>query len=66
MASMVNYTHTIYWQESSAESYVEAHLKKDANSSSITLDLSKAIKRKGTMTTDNSDLKAAGISGIFP
>lgn len=64
VAGMVGYEHTGYWQTSSAESYVEAHLKKDANSSSLTLDISKAINRKGTMTTDDSDLKAASLPDI--
>ena len=63
---MVNYQNTGYWQNSTAESYVEAYLKKDANSSSVTLDISKAIKRQGTMTTNDSDLKASGISGRWP
>lgn len=63
---MIGYEHSVYWQESSAESYVEAHLRKSPGSSSVTLDISKAIKRIGTMTTNNSELKAAGISGRYP
>ncbi|KAJ7203580.1 hypothetical protein GGX14DRAFT_398741 [Mycena pura] len=63
-AGMVGYSHSGQWKESSAESYVEAFLKKDANSSYVTLDISKAIKRKGTMTTSNSDLKASSIPSI--
>ncbi|KAJ7204974.1 hypothetical protein GGX14DRAFT_569124 [Mycena pura] len=63
-AGMVGYTHSGQWKESSAESYVEAHLRKDANSSYVTLDISKAIKRKGTMTTSNSDLQASSILDI--
>ncbi|KAJ7224644.1 hypothetical protein GGX14DRAFT_651259 [Mycena pura] len=64
LAHMVDYEYKGSWKESSAQSYVEAHLKKDANSSSVTLDISKASKRKGTMTTNDSDLKAASISDI--
>jgi len=64
IANMVGYKQSGSWKTSSAESYVEAHLKKDANSSSVTLDISKAIKRTGTMTTSDSTLKAAGISDI--
>ncbi|KDR74275.1 hypothetical protein GALMADRAFT_141343 [Galerina marginata CBS 339.88] len=64
VAGMINYTYKCYWQVSSAESYVEAHLSKDANSSSVTLDVSKAIGKKATMTSNDSDLKAATISDI--
>ncbi len=58
---MIGYEHSGYWQTSSADSYVEAHLSKNANSTSVTLDISKAIQRKATMTSNNSTLTASRI-----
>ncbi|KAJ7224581.1 hypothetical protein GGX14DRAFT_651113 [Mycena pura] len=67
LAGMVGYRTSGHWQHSSADSYVEAHLKKEANSSSVTLDISKKIHRIATMTTVDSQLTKAqlGIIGKF-
>jgi len=64
VAGMNGYKHDGKWETSSADSMVEAHLKKDANSATITLDISKALNKVATMTTEDSDLIAAGISDI--
>ena len=60
---MIGYTHAGQWGVSSANSYVEAHLKKDANSSTITLDITKALSKTATMTTSDSTLTASSFSG---
>ena len=51
------------WGTSSADSFVEAHLEKDAGSSTVTLDMSKASHKVATMTTVDSELKASSLSG---
>ena len=63
LAGMKGYTHGGQWKTSSANSYVEAHLKKDANSATVTLDISKALKKSARMTTDDTTLKASSILG---
>ncbi|KAJ7224578.1 hypothetical protein GGX14DRAFT_651111 [Mycena pura] len=60
-AGMVGYEHSGYWQPSSIDSQAGAHLKKEANSNSVTLDISKKIKRIATMTTNDPELKAAKL-----
>ena len=51
------------WGISSADSFVEAHLTKDANSSTVTLDISKASHKVATMTTVDPELKASSLPG---
>ena len=51
------------WVTSSVNSFVEAHLKKDAGSPTVTLDISKSIHKVGTMTTKDSELKASRLLG---
>ena len=63
LAGMIGYTHEGKWGASAANSYVEAHLKKNGNSGTITLDVTKAIKITATMTTSDSTLNASSISG---
>ncbi|KAJ7224577.1 hypothetical protein GGX14DRAFT_651109 [Mycena pura] len=64
VAGMVGYGTSGHWQHSSADSYADAHLNKEADSSSVTLDISHALKMKATMTTVNSELKTASILNI--
>ena len=63
LAGMKGYTFEGYWGESSADSWVDAYLRKDANSATVTLDISDALDKTATMTTSDSDLKASSLSG---
>ena len=57
LAGMKGYTHDGIWRTFSADSFVEAHLKKDANSATVTPDISNALNKTATMITDDSVLK---------
>ena len=63
LAGMIGYNHEGEWGVSSADSWVEAYLRKDANSTTVTLDISEALDKTATMTTSDSDLKASSLSG---
>ena len=51
------------WQTSTANSFVEAYLKKDEGSSTVTLDISKAIHKVAMMTSWDAELKASSLPG---
>ena len=63
LAGMIGYTHSGKWGTSSANSYVEAHLKKYGNSGTITLDVTKALNKTATMTTGDNTLQVSSILG---
>ena len=51
------------WQTSTANSFVEAHLKKGTGSSTVTLNISKAIHKVAMMTSWDAELKASSLPG---
>ena len=42
---------------------MEANLKKDANNSTLTLDISRLSYKVATMTTEDAELKASSLRG---
>ena len=51
------------WRTFPASSFVEANLKKDANNSTLTLDISRLSYKVATMTTEDAELKASSLRG---
>jgi len=64
VAGMNGHAHAGQWGFSSANSLVEAHLKKGPMSTTMTLDISNAIKKVATMTTVDADLIVSSLSDI--